>query len=165
MEKGKKKVLVKEKEKVIEIPAFVEELSAVGKSVVRLDARDKVRGKLQYGADLEYPGALIGKVLRSPYPHALIKRIDVEKAKAVPGVAAVLTARDVPGRNGFGAIIPDQPVICGEKVRFVGDGVALVAAETEAIAIDALERIDEELVDYSKVRISRRGMNRAYWAG
>ncbi len=144
MEKGKKKVLLKEKEKVLEIPAFVEELSAVGKSVVRLDARDKVRGKLQYGADLEYPGALIGKVLRSPYPHALIKRIDVEKAEAVPGVAAVLTARDVPGRNGFGAIIPDQPVICGEKVRFVGDGVALVAAETEAIAIDALERIEVE---------------------
>ena len=146
MEKGKKKVkvLVKEKEKVLEIPTFVEELSTVGKSAVRIDARDKVRGKLQYGADMECPGALIGKVLRSPYPHALIRKIDVEKAKALPGVAAVLTARDVPGRNGFGAIVPDQPVICGEKVRFVGDGVALVAAETEAIAIEALKRIEVE---------------------
>jgi xanthine dehydrogenase molybdopterin-binding subunit B len=57
-------------------------------------------------------------------------------------VAAVLTARDVPGRNGFGAIIPDQPVICGDKVRYVGDAVALVAAETEKIAQQALELIE-----------------------
>ena len=59
-------------------------------------------------------------------------------------MAAVLTAADVPGRNGFGAILPDQPVICGEKVRFVGDGVALVAAETEKIAHQALELIEVE---------------------
>ena len=57
---------------------------------------------------------------------------------------AVLTAKDVPGRNGFGAIIPDQPVICGDKVRFVGDAVALVAAETERIAHEALKLIEVE---------------------
>ena len=79
-----------------------------------------------------------GKILRSPYPHALIKSIDTKKAEDLEGVVAVLTAKDVPGRNGFGAIIPDQPVICGDKVRFVGDGVALVAAETEQIAQEAL---------------------------
>ena len=95
----------------------------------------KVRGKLQYGGDIDYPGALHGKVLRSPYPHAFIKKIDTEKAKALPGVVAVLTAKDVPGRNGFGAIIPDQPVLCGDKVRYIGDGVAMVAAVSEDIAI------------------------------
>ncbi|MGB9628748.1 MAG: xanthine dehydrogenase family protein molybdopterin-binding subunit, partial [Thermodesulfobacteriota bacterium] len=142
-EKKKKKVMVKEKE-VLEIPPMVEELSVVGKPAIRVDAHDKVKGKLAFGADLEFHDALHGKVLRSPYPHALIKRINVEKAKAIPGVRAVLTAKDVPGRNGFGAIIPDQPVICGDKVRFVGDGVALVAADTEEMAIQALEAIEVE---------------------
>lgn len=142
MEKRKRKVIVKEK--VFEIPPLIEELSVVGKSAIRVDAYEKVRGKLQYGADLEYPDALHGKVLRSPYPHALIKKIDIEKAEALPGVKVVLTAKDVPGRNGFGAIIPDQPVICGDKVRYVGDGVALVAAESEEVAIQALELIEVE---------------------
>ena len=143
MEKKKKKVLVREIVRV-EMPTLAEELSTVGKSKIRVDAYDKVRGKLQYGADFEYPGALVGKVLRSLYPHALIKKIDVEKAKALPGVKAALTAKDIPGRNGFGAIIPDQPVLCGDKVRYVGDGVALVAADTEEIAVQALGLIDVE---------------------
>jgi len=138
----KKKVLVKEK--LLEIPPVAEELNVVGRSAIRVDAHDKVTGSLKYGADLEYPHALIGKVLRSPYPHALIKRIDIEKAERLIGVRAVLTAKDVPGRNGFGAVIPDQPVICGDKARYVGDGVALVAAETEEIAVQALELIEVE---------------------
>jgi CO/xanthine dehydrogenase Mo-binding subunit len=139
-EKRKKKVLVKEK--VLEMPPVMEELTTVGKSTVRVDAYAKVRGKLQYGGDIDYPGALHGKVLRSPYPHALIKKIDTEKAKSLPGVVAVLTAKDVPGRNGFGAIIPDQPVLCGDKVRYVGDGIAMVAALSEDIAIHALDLIE-----------------------
>jgi CO/xanthine dehydrogenase Mo-binding subunit len=144
MEKVNKRVLVKEKEKSLGIPVFFEELSTVGKSKIRVDAYDKVRGKLQYGADLECPQALIGKVLRSPYPHALIKKINIKKANHLPGVKAVMTAEDIPGQNGFGGIIPDQPVICGDKVRYIGDGVALVAAETEEIAIKALKLIEVE---------------------
>jgi CO/xanthine dehydrogenase Mo-binding subunit len=144
MEKREKRVLVKEKEKVMELPVFQKDLDVVGKSEIRVDALDKVRGKLEYVADLEFPGALHGKVLRSPYPHALIKSIHIEKAKGLPGVAAVLTSKDVPGRNGIGVVIPDQPVICGDKVRYVGDGVALVAAETEEIAIQALGLIEVE---------------------
>ena len=100
--------------------AGAEELAIVGKPKPRLDARDKVTGKLKYIADTDYSNTLHAKVLRSPYPHARIKRIDISKAKALPGVVAVLTAKDVPGRNGFGAIVPDQPVLCGDKVRFVG---------------------------------------------
>jgi CO/xanthine dehydrogenase Mo-binding subunit len=120
------------------------ELAVAGQSVPRTDALLKVTGKLKYGADYEQKGFLHGKILRSPLPHALIRSIRTEKAKALPGVAAVLTARDVPGRNGFGAIIPDQPVICGDKVRYVGDAVALVAAETERIAHEALRLIEVE---------------------
>ena len=120
-------------------------LAVAGQSVQRTDARLKVTGQLQYGADYGQEGFLHGKILRSPHPHASIRAIRIEKAAALPGVAAVLTAKDVPGRNGFGAIIPDQPVICGDKVRFVGDAVALVAAETEKIARRALELIE---VDY-----------------
>ncbi|MCU0580534.1 MAG: xanthine dehydrogenase family protein molybdopterin-binding subunit, partial [Desulfobacterota bacterium] len=120
-------------------------LAVAGQSVERTDARLKVTGKLMYGADYGQQGFLHGKILRSPHPHALIRAIRTEKAAALPGVVAVLTAKDVPGRNGFGAIIPDQPVICGDKVRYVGDGVALVAAETEKIAQQALELIE---VDY-----------------
>ena len=112
--------------------------------VQRTDGKLKVMGKLAYGADYPQEGFLHGKILRSPHPHALIKSIQIEKARELPGVVAVLTAKDVPGRNGFGVVIPDQPVICGDKVRFVGDAVALVAAETEEIAQRALSLIEVE---------------------
>ena len=143
--KKKIKVLTKEKfdlQKLFKAPTA--DLSVAGKSLVRTDARQKVTGALKFGADYAQEGFLHGKILRSPHPHALIKSIDTKKAKAMPGVIAVLTAKDLPGRNGFGAIIPDQPVICEDKVRFVGDGVALVAAETELTAQRALEHIKVE---------------------
>jgi len=146
-DEGKKEVQVLTRERLdfqqlLQTPQA--ELAVAGQSVQRTDARLKVTGKLMYGADYGQAGFLHGKILRSPLPHALIRSIRTEKAKALPGVAAVLTARDVPGRNGFGAIIPDQPVICGDKVRYVGDAVALVAAETERIAHQALELIEVE---------------------
>lgn len=124
------------------------EFAVIGQSRPRLDAKGKVTGKLKYIGDMEYPDALHGKVLRSPYPHALIKKIDTSKAEALPGVVTVVTAKDIPGRNGWGAIIPDQPVVCGDKVRFVGDGVALVAAVDEKTAIRALGLIQ---VDYEEL--------------
>jgi len=125
-------------------PQAEPELSVVGQAVDRTDAKLKVKGKLDYGADYPQEGFLHGKILRSPYPHALIKSIHAEKARKLPGVVAVLTAKDVPGRNGFGVVLPDQPVICGDKVRFVGDTVALLAAETEDVAQRALSLIDVE---------------------
>jgi CO/xanthine dehydrogenase Mo-binding subunit len=143
--KKKIKVLTKERvdlQQLLKVPST--DLSVVGQSLVRTDARQKVTGALKFGADYAQEGFLHGKILRSPHPHALIKSINTEKAKSLPGVIAVLTAEDVPGRNGFGPIIPDQPVICGDKVRFVGDGVALVAAETELAAQRALEQIKVE---------------------
>lgn len=138
-DRKKRKVLTKR----VSIQPFVvgPSPSVVGQSIPRTDAQAKVTGKLRYGADYPQEGFLHGKILRSSYPHALIKSVHAEKARNLPGVVAVLTAKDVPGRNGFGPFIPDQPVICGEKVRFVGDGVALVAAESEEIAHRALSLI------------------------
>jgi xanthine dehydrogenase molybdenum-binding subunit len=95
---------------------------------------------------------LYAKALRSAYPHARLKRVDVSKAKVLPGVVAVLTADDVPGRNLFGVHEIDWPVLCpeGDKVRYVGDAIALVAAESEAIAEDALKLI---AVDYEPLPV------------
>jgi CO/xanthine dehydrogenase Mo-binding subunit len=124
------------------------EFAVIGKSRPRLDARGKVTGSLKFIADMECRDALHGKVLRSPYPHALIKKIDTSRAEALPGVVAVVTTKDIPGRNGWGAIVPDQPVVCGDKVRYVGDGVALVAAVDEKTAIEALGLIE---VDYEEL--------------
>jgi len=144
--KKKVKTLTKERVDLQKISKILSGgLSVAGQSAVRTDARSKVTGTQRYAADYAQDGFLHGKILRSPHPHALINSLNIDKARALPGVVAVLTAKDVPGRNGFGAIIPDQPVICEDKVRFVGDGVALVAAETEKAAQEALSLIE---VDY-----------------
>lgn len=129
---------------VTEMTKVQEEFAVIGKPLPRLDAYYKVTGKTKFIADIEYPGVLHGAVLRSPYPHAILKKVDTTKAEALSGVVAIVTARDVPGRNSWGAIIPDQPVVCGDKVRYVGDAVAMVAAIDEKTAIKALELINVE---------------------
>jgi len=118
--------------------------STIGKSVVRKDVEAKTLGKACYTGDMKFPGLLYGCALRSPYPHAAIISIDTEAARALPGVQAVLTARDIPGVNLFGLAIADQPVLAADKVRMMGDAVVLVAAETLEIAREALERIKVE---------------------
>ncbi|WP_438445219.1 xanthine dehydrogenase subunit D [Gorillibacterium sp. sgz5001074] len=114
--------------------------------MIRPDGKDKVTGKLRYLTDLSVPGMLYGRVLRSRHPHALILAVDTREAKAVPGVLAVLTAKDVPGWNRFGISKPDQPVFCDTRVRNVGDAVAAVAAESPEAAEAALRliRVDYE---------------------
>jgi len=105
------------------------------------DARDKVLGTALYAADLTMPGMLHGAVLRSPHPHAEIVHIDDREARALPGVAAVVTARDVPGLNRFGRAIKDQRVLADGRVRQIGDAVAAVAAtspETAALALSLI---------------------------
>ena len=120
----------------------------VGQSVARVDALGKVTGETQYPGDMNLPNQAYMKVLFANRPHALVRQIDVSAAQSMPGVLAVLTARDVP-RNEYGLIMPDQPVLCGpgssnpsgDRVRFVGDQIALVIAETEQIAAQARDRI------------------------
>ncbi|KZE93562.1 putative xanthine dehydrogenase subunit D [Geobacillus stearothermophilus] len=114
------------------------------RSLIRPDGVDKVTGKLKFLTDLSFPNMLHGKILRSAYPHAKIISISTKKAEELPGVRAVITSKDVPGLNRFGLIFPDQPVLCDERVRYVGDAVAAVAAETEEIAEKALQLIEVE---------------------
>ncbi|OAH53235.1 xanthine dehydrogenase subunit D [Domibacillus aminovorans] len=109
---------------------------------VRPDGMAKVTGDLKYLTDLAFPNMLHGKILRSSYPHANIVSIKTERAEQLPGVAVVITHKDVPGMNRFGIIFPDQPVFCEDKVRYVGDAIAAVAAESEAIAYEALALIE-----------------------
>ncbi|MDI6600681.1 MAG: molybdopterin-dependent oxidoreductase [Thermoanaerobacteraceae bacterium] len=120
------------------------DLKYVGKDIPRVDAYEKVTGTTKYMSDLSFDGMLWGKVLRSIHPHALIKSIDTSKAKALPGVEAVVTWEDVPGLNGFGIAIQDQPVLCKDKVRYAGDAVAAVAAVSKEIAEEAALLIEVE---------------------
>ena len=119
-------------------------LKWVGKPVNRKDAPGKVTGETKFFSDMALPSMLWAKVARSKYPHALIKRIDTSKAEALPGVVAVLTYKDVTGQNGFGILIPDQPVLCYDKVRYLGDAIAVVAAETKEKAEQATQLIEVE---------------------
>lgn len=116
----------------------------------RLDGPGKVTGKLAYLTDMTAPGMLIGLVLRSPYPHARILDIRTDAARKAPGVRAVLTHEDVPGLNAYGIARQDQPVFCSDVVRYVGDAVAAVAAETLEQAEYALGLIE---VDYEELPV------------
>lgn len=111
---------------------------------VRPDGYDKVTGSLKYLTDYTFPNLLYGKVLRSSFPHAKIRSIYADEAEQLDGVKAVLTYKDVPGMNRFGLIFPDQPVLCEDVVRYVGDAVAAVAATSEEIAEKALSLIQVE---------------------
>jgi CO/xanthine dehydrogenase Mo-binding subunit/aerobic-type carbon monoxide dehydrogenase small subunit (CoxS/CutS family) len=115
-----------------------------GESVIDLDGVAKVQGSLLFADDLYLPDMLQAKVLWSAHPHALIWGIDTAAAEQIPGVLRVLTARDVPGHNGFGPLLQDQPVLCGDRVRFVGDAVAMVVAEDEGVAAQARDLIQVE---------------------
>jgi len=94
-----------------------EERKWVGKPIVRKDGQGKVTGETKFFSDMALPNMLYAKAARSRYPHALIKKISIEKAKAIPGVVTVLTHKDIPALNAFGILIPDQPVLCFDKVR------------------------------------------------
>ncbi len=129
-------------------------MSSVGKSVQRVDALGKVTGTTLYPGDIDMPGQLSMKILFANRPHAVIRRLDTSKAEALPGVVAVFTAKDVP-LNEYGLIMPDQPVLCGpgsakpyaDRVRFVGDQIALVVAESEEIADRGRDLIEVDFED------------------
>jgi aerobic-type carbon monoxide dehydrogenase small subunit (CoxS/CutS family) len=117
----------------------------VGTSVTRTDGLAKVLGLAKYADDLQFEGMLHAKVVRSPHPHARIKAIDATAALRLPGVEAVVTAKDIPGRNSFGIVVKDQPFLASDTVRYIGEAVAAVAARSKAVAERALELIE---VDY-----------------
>ena len=112
----------------------------IGANVRRIDAPSKVSGALKYAGDMVMPHMLHMAVLRSPHPHARIVSIDTSEAEAMAGVEGVITAADVPGVDGFGVFVHDQPVMARGKVRYVGEQVAAVASEDPLVARRALAR-------------------------
>lgn len=116
----------------------------VGKGMAAIGGRDVVTGKAVYTPDIEVPGMLVGKLLYSPYASARILKLDVTKARQIPGVAAVMTADDIPGENSYQYWYSDQPLLVKDQVRYRGDALAAVAAETEEIAMQALDAIEVE---------------------
>lgn len=117
--------------------------SSIGKAAPRVEGQQKVSGAALYTADNLIPGTLWGKVLRSPYPHARIVRVDTSRAKSQPGVMAVLTAADMPDVL-TGRRLRDMPMLARDRVRFIGEKIAVVAAEDRDIAEEAAQSIDIE---------------------
>lgn len=118
--------------------------SIIGQPLPRVEALAKATGRTPYADDLHLPGQLWGKLLRSHVPHARIRRLDTARALALPGVRAVLTGRDLPVNYGIMPIGEDEHALAQEKVRYVGDPVAAVAAVDEATAATACQLIDVE---------------------
>jgi 4-hydroxybenzoyl-CoA reductase subunit alpha len=120
------------------------DFSIIGKPTAMVDAAEKTTGSGKYTDDLSLPGMLFGKILHSPYPHARIKKIDTSRAEKLDGVVAVVTGKDAPTPFGILPVGHDEHALALDKVRYVGDNVACVAAVSEAVAETALELIDVE---------------------
>jgi len=115
---------------------------AIGKAQPNPNALAKITGNARFTDDYNFPGMLYARTKRAGIPHARILSIDTSAARGLDGVRAVLTHKDIPGRNAHGVVSIDWPVLCGQKVRYVGDAVAIVAAETQEIAAAALDLIE-----------------------
>jgi len=122
----------------------------IGKAERRVDALGKVTGTAKYAADYNVAHQLYGKVVRAEYPHAKILSIDTTDAERLDGVEAILTARDIPGEKSFGIILKNQAILASDKVRYLGDGIALVAARTAEIAGRAVALIR---VEYERLEV------------
>ena len=133
-------------QKPTHIPDSVHSHKTVGRSHLRPEAVEKVTGEAIFTDDLKFDGMLYAKAKRAMIPHGFLTKLDVSKAKALPGVIAVLTAEDVPAEKNHGLVIFDWPVMIGigERVRYVGDALAIVAAESQEIAEQASALIEAE---------------------
>ena len=122
-------------------------MTVVGQRVPMPDGRERVSGSAIFAGNVELPGMLRGKFLRSPYAHARIVKLDTGRAERLPGVVAVLTGSRLlngPLNPYYGPVLPDRPLVAIEKVRYAGEPVAAVAAVDVATAVEALELIDVE---------------------
>ncbi|MGD8211367.1 MAG: molybdopterin-dependent oxidoreductase, partial [Desulfobacterales bacterium] len=118
------------------------EYSIIGQSIPKIGTIERLRGEPIFSADLDIEDALVLKVLRSLKAHANLVNVDCAKASAVKGVAAIFTAEDIPGKNLIGIINKDQPLLATGKVRAIGEPIALIAAESEEAANQALGLIE-----------------------
>src|SRR5436305_7221168 len=119
-------------------------LKVVGKPFRKVDARAKCTGQTKFADDIMLPRMLYCKILRTHLPHAVIKNIDISKALSLPGVLAVITGKDLPIPYGILPVSQDEHALCIDKVRFIGDPVAAVAAVDEDVAFDAMNLIEVE---------------------
>lgn len=128
------------------IPDSIHTHNTVGHTYTRPDGIEKVTGEAIYTDDLVFEGMLYAKARRAMVPHGILKKLDISKAKALKGVVSVLTADDIPGEHNHGLVIYDWPTIVGigERVRYVGDTIAIIAAETQQIAEQASALIEAE---------------------
>ncbi|MBZ0299305.1 MAG: molybdopterin-dependent oxidoreductase [Anaerolineae bacterium] len=127
-------------------PAVDEPTANISRSLKVPDIVDRVTGRAKFSDDYTFPDMLFARTLRSAYPHAVVLHIDTSRAQALPGVRAVLTAEDIPGENIHGLVHLDWPVMVGvgQKARYMGDAIAIVAADSQDIADAALGLIDVE---------------------
>src|SRR4051794_13914476 len=135
---GKEEYKVSEGEPLLPWPAETQ-FQVVGKPFPRLEGAEKVTGRARFSYDVRLPGQLYARVLRSPHPHARVKRVDTSKAAALPGVQAVISVTDAPEMDWY-----QEGKLFETTVRFAGDEVAAVAAESEELADDALRLIEVE---------------------
>jgi CO/xanthine dehydrogenase Mo-binding subunit len=136
-------------------------MTLVGTNVPMVGAQAKVTGAVNYAANLEFPGQLYAKALRSPYVHAKLIHIDASKAAVLPGVRAVVTREDLIGLHPyFGTGVEDQPVVVIDKVRYAGDIVAAVAADSRETAEEAVTLIEAEYEELPAVTAILEAANR-----
>src|SRR3954470_21141923 len=134
----------------VRVPEPSRQTPAVGQRTTRPDARTHGLGQTKYIDDMYLPGMLFAKIKRAGVACARIIKVDTSEAEAMPGVMAVITGKDIPC-NSFGPSLKDQPVLADERVFHAGDGVAAVAAVTEQIAADALDKIKIEYEEFTPV--------------
>jgi len=134
----------------------------VGKNIYKVDARDKVTGKANYPDDIYFDDMLYLKIKRATHPHAYLRHIDTSKAEKLPGVVKIINAADVPWVKNFGLIIKDQPVLVGvgQKMRYMGDALAIVIAESKEAASRAVKLIEVEVEELEVISDPLRAMEK-----
>ncbi len=134
----------------------------VGKNIFKVDAREKVTGKAIYSDDIYFDDMLYVKIKRATHPHAYLHRIDTSKAQKLPGVVKIITAADIPKVKNFGLIIKDQPVLIdiGQKMRYMGDALAIVIAESKEISSKAVNLIEVEVEELEIISDPLRAMEK-----
>ncbi|GAI88891.1 unnamed protein product, partial [marine sediment metagenome] len=134
----------------------------VGKNIFKIDAQEKVTGKAIYPDDIYFDDMLYIKIKRATHPHAYLRRINISKAQKLPGVVKIITAVDIPEVKNFGLIIKDQPVLIGigQKMRYMGDALAIVIAESKEAASQAIGLIEVEVEELEIISDPLRAMEK-----
>lgn len=134
----------------------------IGKDILKVDVQEKVTGKALYPDDIYFKDMLYLKIKRATHPHAYLRKLDLSKAEKLPGVVRIITAADIPQVKNFGLIIKDQPVLVGigQKMRYMGDALAMVIAENKEVASKAVKLIEVEVEELEVISDPLRAMEK-----